>query len=52
MRVIMLETRRGTEDGFTLRLYHENTEYLLAEGLARQFIQQGYARVLPPPDEE
>lgn len=41
MRLRMLETRRGTEDGFTIRLYEAGCEYDIADTLARSFIADG-----------
>lgn len=48
MRVKMLETRRGTEDGYTIRKYYRNEEYEMSDSLARAFLAAGFAvRVLP-----
>jgi hypothetical protein len=43
MRIKMLETRRGSEDGFTVRRFEEGEQYDVAEGLARQFLKDGWA---------
>lgn len=43
MRVRMLETRSGTEDGYTIRRYLADEEYDLADGLARAFLAAGFA---------
>jgi hypothetical protein len=43
MRVRMLETRRGTEDGFTIRQYMRGMEYDMGDGLAYAFIAAGMA---------
>lgn len=43
MRVQMLETRRGTEDGFTVRQYIAGKSYVMCEHLARAFLAAGYA---------
>lgn len=34
----MLETRKGTEDGFTVRQFEENKIYDVRDNLARRFI--------------
>lgn len=43
MRVRMLQTRRGTEDGFRVRQYKYGKVYEIKERLARSFIAAGYA---------
>lgn len=43
MRVRMLQTRRGTEDGFTIRQYMQDVEYDMGDGLAYAFIAAGFA---------
>ena len=45
MKLRMLETRRGTSDGFTLRQYHEGETYHLPEVLACSFLSAGYAEL-------
>jgi hypothetical protein len=39
----MLQTRRGTEDGFSVRQYQEGEVYEVREHLARMFLAAGYA---------
>ena len=39
----MLETRKGTEDGFTIKEFYEGQNYDVREGLARSFFLAGYA---------
>ncbi len=43
MRVLMLFTRRGSEDGFVVRQFFEGQRYEMADGLARYFIRQRWA---------
>lgn len=43
MRVLMLCTRRGSEDGFTVRRFHAGQRYDMAEGLARYFLRWRWA---------
>lgn len=43
MKIRMLETRRGCEDGFAVKRFHKHVEYDMADGLARAFINDGYA---------
>lgn len=43
MQIRMLETRRGSEDGFRVRVYEQGEEYNLADGLARAFLAAGFA---------
>ena len=45
MKITMLETRRGTEDGFLVRRYHEGETYEVTHALAVVFLRQGWARV-------
>lgn len=57
MRVRMLETRRDTEDGFTLRLFEAGREYEPGDFLARRLIAAGRAVAVemscnPTPTEE
>ena len=40
----MLEQRRGSEDGFKVRLFDENGVYDVADSLAGAFISEGSAR--------
>lgn len=51
MRIKMLETRRGTEDGFTVREYARGKEYELAptergEELGIVFMREGWAEAI------
>lgn len=48
MLIQMLETRRGTEDGFTVKQYFANEVYNVREHLARTFLAAGYAIHLEP----
>lgn len=43
MTVKMLETRRGSEDGFTLRVYHKDETYRMGRTLACRFLVNGWA---------
>ena len=43
MRIVMLETRRGSEDGFAVRCFKAGHVYKLADALARTFIQKDWA---------
>lgn len=49
MRVRMLETRRGTEDGYAVQLFEVGCEYDMADFLARSFIADGRAEALDRP---
>ena len=49
MEIKMLETRRGTEDGFSVALYKKGSEYEVREHLARTFFAAGFA--IPTQDE-
>lgn len=49
MRVRMLETRRGTEDGFVVRRFEQGIVYDLADCLARRFIAAGRAEAMEKP---
>jgi len=46
MRIIMLQTRRGTENHHTTRQYQKGCVYDLRETLARMFLQAGWCRVI------
>ena len=51
MRIRMLETRRGTENGFTINRYERDKEYEMGDSLASAFIAAGFAvKVHPPRD--
>lgn len=43
MRIVMLETRSGCEDGFIVRYFRKHRTYELADTLARTFINAGWA---------
>lgn len=43
MHIKMLETRRGTEDGFTIHQFIRDQEYDVAETLAHAFLAAGFA---------
>jgi len=44
MRLLMLETRRGSEDGFAVRRFHKNHHYDIADALARVFLRSKAAQ--------
>jgi hypothetical protein len=44
MKIIMLQTRYGSEDGFVVRRFLQNNEYEIADSLAHQFIRSGISR--------
>jgi len=39
----MLQTRKGTEDGFVVKQFYAGTVYRVRENLARTFFAAGYA---------
>ena len=39
----MTQTRRGTEDGYTIRQYHRGETYDVRRSLAAQFLNRGWA---------
>jgi hypothetical protein len=43
MWVHMQETRRGSEDGFVVQLFHRGYKYDMADYEARRFIARGWA---------
>lgn len=43
MIIKMKESRRGSEDGFTVKRYHAAGIYDVADSLARDFLRKGYA---------
>jgi hypothetical protein len=43
MLLKMLETKRGSEDGFPNHQYHEGCIYNVADTLACQFVNNGWA---------
>lgn len=42
----MLETRRGTADGFTIQNYEKGREYSISDFLASRFVLLGVAKIL------
>lgn len=47
MRVRMLATRRGSEDGFVLRVFYIHRVYETTRLLGGRFIQAGHAELYP-----
>lgn len=43
MRIRMLETRHGCEDGFRVRRFEKGKEYEVADTLAKSFLAAGFA---------
>ena len=43
MKITMLDTRRGSDDGHIVKRFRKGTAYEVADGLARSFIRQGWA---------
>lgn len=43
MKITMLETRRGTEDGYVVRRFDKGEQYEISGFLANQFIRNGWA---------
>jgi hypothetical protein len=43
MYVVMIETTRGSEDGFTIRYFKQGKSYDVADMLARALISAGQA---------
>lgn len=43
MRVLMLDTRYGSEDGFVVRRFYRTQHYDMADSLAAAFIRLGVA---------
>lgn len=43
MKILMIQTRYGSEDGFVVRRFIENQEYEMADSLAAYFIRIGVA---------
>lgn len=48
MQVKMLETRRGSPDGFTVARYHAAGIYEIPDSLAASFINKGQAVAVNP----
>ena len=46
MKIKMLETRPGSENGYTVTDYVEGVEYTVGEALGRAFIDAGYAEAV------
>jgi hypothetical protein len=44
MLIKMLQTRRGTEDGFSIQQFFKDQEYDVRDNLACAFIAAGYAQ--------
>lgn len=49
MKIIMLHTRYGSEDGFVVRRFLQGVEYEVADSLGAWFVQIGVANVVPDP---
>lgn len=43
MKIKMLQTRRGTEDGFKVRQFEKDGQYDVSDSLGRAFINGGWA---------
>lgn len=43
MKITMLATRRGSEDGHVVKRFYEGETYEVADTLARSFIANGWA---------
>jgi hypothetical protein len=43
MQITMLETRRGSEDAFTVRRFEKGETYEVADALGRRFLNAGWA---------
>jgi hypothetical protein len=50
MLIRMLETRRGSEDGFIVRCFEKHHCYDVADMLARSMIRAGWAAECHPQD--
>ena len=44
MKIIMLQTRYGSEDGFVVRRFLQNHQYEIADSLGAYFIRLGVAK--------
>ena len=44
MKILMTETRRGTEDGYVVQCFKRDEEYDVAPFMANQFIRNGWAK--------
>ena len=47
MRIKMLESRLGSENGYDVHLYKAGQIYTVGEALGAAFLRAGWARVLP-----
>lgn len=47
MKVRMLETRRGSDNGYKIVLYMKGETYEVGDSLGRAFIASGFARRVP-----
>jgi hypothetical protein len=45
MKIKMLETRRGSEDGFIVKRFEKGQEYEVADALAQTFLREGHAHL-------
>jgi hypothetical protein len=52
MLITMIETRRGSEDGHTVRQFIKGSQYSVADTLARQFLNRGWAYNSEPGEDE
>lgn len=43
MKITMTQTRRGSEDGFTVKRFYEGETYEVGESMGRRFIRDGWA---------
>lgn len=48
MLIKMLETHRGSEDGFEVKRYYAGREYEMGDSLARSFIRNKWAERIVP----
>ena len=47
MRIKMLQTRLGSENGYHVHLYEKDKIYDVGEALAASFLRKKYARKVP-----
>jgi hypothetical protein len=52
VKIKMLETRRGSEDGFAVRRFEKGEAYDVADTLARSFLNAGWAYNAESEDED
>ncbi len=50
MKILMLATAPGADDGFTVLEYEKGREYEVGDALARTFIEGGQAETVPLSD--